>query len=421
MRRDERQRRAWRTSALAGRSLGRPVGVAALAVTLSGCILGTERPNIALDIPSFYRAAPKGTVVEAALPKLEWWRSFRSRELSTLMEAADVGNLDIAAAVARIVQADAQARITGAALLPNVDLNANATRTRSSQANSSGGTIVTNDGTVVTSGGGGGQSERVSYRASLAASYELDFWGKNRAALRSQEELAIAARFDREVVALQHTGERGKHLFPGAVGAGPPAHRQREPAQRERASSISSSSVSPSARHRRSISRSRRAWSRCSAPRSRRSTSSSARTSRRSACCSAGRRNSSRCAAAAISAVAIPRVTPGLPSQLLTQRPDIRAGRGQPGLGECQRRECARRLLPDHPAHRRGRHHQHGAEHPVHAAGDLLLRRRQPHAADLRWRLRSRRSSICSAGGRKSCCRSIARRSSRRSAMSSAR
>ena len=36
----------------------------------------------------------------------------------------------------------------------------------------------------------------------LNASYELDFWGKNRAALRAAEFSAIASRFDREVIVL---------------------------------------------------------------------------------------------------------------------------------------------------------------------------------------------------------------------------
>ena len=49
---------------------------------------------------------------------------------------------------------------------------------------------------------GGGRSERVLYSTSLNASYEIDFWGKNRAAQRAAEELAVASRFDREVVAL---------------------------------------------------------------------------------------------------------------------------------------------------------------------------------------------------------------------------
>src|SRR5262249_39562064 len=75
----------------------------------------------------------------------------------------------------------------GAPLLPNADLSANTTRSRSSQA--------TRDST-----GGGGGSERVSYTAALNASYELDFWGKNRATSQSAQEAAIAARFDRDVI-----------------------------------------------------------------------------------------------------------------------------------------------------------------------------------------------------------------------------
>ncbi len=41
-----------------------------------------------------------------------------------------------------------------------------------------------------------------NYSASLSASYQLDFWGGNRDALQSAEETAIANRFDRDVVAL---------------------------------------------------------------------------------------------------------------------------------------------------------------------------------------------------------------------------
>src|SRR5207344_703309 len=108
-------------------------------------------------------------------------------------------NFDVAAAVARIVQADASSRIAGAALLPIVSLNASATRQRPSQSGGGGGVISS---TGVVAGGGGGSSERVAYSTSLSASYEIDFWGKNRALQRAEEELAVSSRFDREVVAL---------------------------------------------------------------------------------------------------------------------------------------------------------------------------------------------------------------------------
>jgi NodT family efflux transporter outer membrane factor (OMF) lipoprotein len=104
------------------------------------------------------------------------------------MQEAQRVNLDIAAAVARFVQADAQARIAGAALLPNVNGTGQETYSRTSGASSSG---LTNGGREV-----------VNYSASLSASYEIDFWGKNRDAAQAAEETAIANRFDRDVVAL---------------------------------------------------------------------------------------------------------------------------------------------------------------------------------------------------------------------------
>src|SRR3954464_2954209 len=168
-----------------------------LAVPLAGCFLRDENIPAGVEIPPAYRAGPRHG--DAALPSVVWWRGFGSNKLTALIEEALTSNFDVAAAVARIIQADANSRIAGAALLPVVDLNASATRQRSSQ--SGGGGTVSSTG-VVAGGGGGGRSERVAYSTSLSASYEIDFWGKNRALQRAAEELAVASRFDREVVAL---------------------------------------------------------------------------------------------------------------------------------------------------------------------------------------------------------------------------
>jgi outer membrane protein TolC len=122
---------------------------------------------------------------------MDWWRGFRSKELTVLMEEAQTVNLDIAAAVARIRQADALAQTAGAALLPNVTGTFSGSRSRSSS----------NTG-VVTSGSAIGRGEVTNHVASMSASYEIDFWGKNRDALLAAEETANANRFDRDVVAL---------------------------------------------------------------------------------------------------------------------------------------------------------------------------------------------------------------------------
>jgi NodT family efflux transporter outer membrane factor (OMF) lipoprotein len=144
---------------------------------LAGCITATERPDLAVDMPRAYegaRGAPGGS-----RPSLDWWRGFGSPELTRLIEQAQNANFDIATAVARIVQADAQSKVAGAPLLPAVDFSSSAARSKPV-----------------------GGSERSALNATLNASYEIDFWGKNRSNSRAAQENAVFRRFDRDVVVL---------------------------------------------------------------------------------------------------------------------------------------------------------------------------------------------------------------------------
>ena len=157
-----------------------------LVQMLSGCIFTSERPDLALEVPPAYRA---GHGVSAP-PALDWWRGFRSPELTKLIEEAQTANLDIGAAIGRIMQADAQAKIVGAPLLPAVDFAGLAQRSKPP-----------------------GGVERDTLRAALNASYEIDFWGKNRAASRAAQEIAVASRFDKEVVVLSTIAAVGTAYF----------------------------------------------------------------------------------------------------------------------------------------------------------------------------------------------------------------
>ena len=99
---------SWRVPRLAA------TGIAiVLAQPLAGCFLRDENIPAAIEIPPAYRAGPRHA--DAALPSVVWWRGFGSRELTALIEEALTSNFDVAAAVARIVQADATSRIAGAA------------------------------------------------------------------------------------------------------------------------------------------------------------------------------------------------------------------------------------------------------------------------------------------------------------------
>jgi multidrug efflux system outer membrane protein len=176
------------------RRVMRAAGALALMTTLSGCLLEADKPDIAIDVAPDYKFTTSKDA-EAALPSLDWWEGFRSAELTQLMREAQNANLDIAIAIAQILQADAQVRITGAGLLPLIDYNASDTATKTSQQ------LGTGSGS--TRGGAGGVSPYSRlYSTSLSASYVVDFWGKNQAALKATVETAEASRFNKEVVAL---------------------------------------------------------------------------------------------------------------------------------------------------------------------------------------------------------------------------
>jgi NodT family efflux transporter outer membrane factor (OMF) lipoprotein len=292
-----------------------------LMLPLGGCLL-TDKPEPGLDISQAYDGASKNpAVAEAALPPLDWWRSFRSRELTELIEEAREANLDIAAAVARIVQADAQARIAGSALLPVVDLNGSATRFHAAETNSR------------------------SVSATLSASYEIDFWGKNRSALRAAEQFAVASRFDREVVGLttmvatanayfqvlaaqdllrstrenEKSATRVLNLIQQRLNAGTASAL--DTAQQESLVNTQRALIPPLEQ---TLTQNRNAL----------------------ALLIARPPESVRIRGGSLRSITYPRVTPGLPSELLTQRPDIREAEAQLAAANANVENARAQMLP---------------------------------------------------------------------------
>jgi len=161
------------------------------ASLLGGCDVGQDYQRPALDIPQAYRASAESGA--AARPSADWWRGFRSDDLDGLIAGARAQNFDIAAAIARVRQADAQVRIAGAPLLPDISGNASASWQHEGIS------------ALSTSAGRGGTNASFdfhTYSTGLSASYELDFWGRNRAARQSAVASAVFSRFDQQTVAL---------------------------------------------------------------------------------------------------------------------------------------------------------------------------------------------------------------------------
>ena len=161
-------------------------------IALSACsfVPKYERPD--LQLPSDW--TPVGTHQE--LIQQGWWSGFGDPNLARLVELSQINNLDVRATVQRLFQAQAQARFTRGSLLPAIEVGGSVERTRKSQNSQTGG-----------GGTGGDVGPKTLYRLDVAAAFEIDFWGKNRALFNSVTALANATAQDVRTVSITAESE----------------------------------------------------------------------------------------------------------------------------------------------------------------------------------------------------------------------
>jgi multidrug efflux system outer membrane protein len=95
-----------------------------ICASLAACSVGTPYRRPEIPLPQQWNAPDSQPAV---WPDSDWWHGFGSARLNELITQAQQSNDDLAGAIARVQEADAQLRIAGAPLLPSVDLGATAT------------------------------------------------------------------------------------------------------------------------------------------------------------------------------------------------------------------------------------------------------------------------------------------------------
>ncbi|TFF02495.1 efflux transporter outer membrane subunit [Pseudomonas sp. BCA14] len=138
-----------------------------VGLLLSGCSMVPDYQTPTLPLASQWDAGQSAQAAQGG----RWWREFHSAELDQLIVRGLAANYTLKAAVSRIDEARASSQVTGAAQYPMLSLGGNFQRQN-------------NYGTT-------------PKRSVFAeATYELDFWGKQRAAADSADALAKATVFD---------------------------------------------------------------------------------------------------------------------------------------------------------------------------------------------------------------------------------
>jgi NodT family efflux transporter outer membrane factor (OMF) lipoprotein len=170
--------------------LCRPAAVSLVAILLStACApvpqLG-ERPAPMAAEPLVQGLAPARNI---GWPDARWWDAYGDPQLSGLIDEALASSPTLDEATARVRRAEALAGQARSRLLPGVDASAQAGMARQSE-------------NLGLPQGAAPEGWNDVAEASIGLSYDLDLWGRNRAALRAAMTDAEAARADRAAVTL---------------------------------------------------------------------------------------------------------------------------------------------------------------------------------------------------------------------------
>ncbi len=164
------------------------------ALILAGCTVQPDYQRPALELPQAW----KDSVPRPATPS-RWWDIYADPGLDRLIDEALAQNADVLVALARVDEARAMLGEAQSAFRPQLDAGARAGRSLSSAA-----TGLLPPGT---------QRERDHYRASLNVSYEIDLFGRLRAASGAARAELAASEALRDAVRLALTSRVANSYF----------------------------------------------------------------------------------------------------------------------------------------------------------------------------------------------------------------
>lgn len=156
----------------------------AIALSLGACATRSDPSAPALPLPAAYLEPATSSTDARVAP--DWWRAFGSPELVALVDDAQRGSPTLAIAVERVTQAELAVNTAGASLFPSLSATGSTGSRRSETA-------------------GGGSGTTRSSSLSLGASYEVDLWGRIAAGVRGAEASRDASRYDLETARLSLT------------------------------------------------------------------------------------------------------------------------------------------------------------------------------------------------------------------------
>jgi multidrug efflux system outer membrane protein len=156
-----------------------------LALFLAGCMVGPDYKRPKADVPATFRGPypeEQAKAEAASLGDQKWWDVFHDEALQALIRTAIQQNYDVRIAATRVLQAQAQLGITRSNQFPSVSGGADLS------AQGSPKTLIFPP------------FEQSTGQLSLAAAWQLDFWGQYRRATEAARASLLATEWGRRAV-----------------------------------------------------------------------------------------------------------------------------------------------------------------------------------------------------------------------------
>jgi outer membrane protein, multidrug efflux system len=160
------------------------LGILAVLVLETGCLMGPKYMRPSVDVPQQFRApAPEQAAQASSLGNEQWWQVYQDPVLTQLIHTAIAQNYDVRIAAARVLEAQAQLGITRSNQLPSAGAGADVFSQRNAQVTKLFPAYQVNGGEL-----------------NLSVIWNLDFWGKYRRQTEAARAQLLATEWGQRAV-----------------------------------------------------------------------------------------------------------------------------------------------------------------------------------------------------------------------------
>ena len=167
--------------------------IGAIAVALSGCVVGPNYHKPSVPVPPAFTEQSQPAPATAGTPAIahhDWWSVFHDPVLNDMESQADAANKDIKIAIAHVDEATAATKSAHSYQLPTIAAEPNVSRNREAQNRPNNGNTY------------GKAATYNDIQLPLVASYEIDAWGRVRRSVESARATQQATEADLRFIRL---------------------------------------------------------------------------------------------------------------------------------------------------------------------------------------------------------------------------